>query len=331
MKQQTRFLIRVDGSKEIGLGHVYNMLTFLNNLHDEEILIVMNKNRNLGSEKFKKFGYKIKFISNNNNLKEIIDKFNPDVICNDLLNTTTKYMKNLKKFDCVLVNFEDLGEGRKLADLVFNPIYYAKNSNKNEFYGEKFACVREEFRIQKRNRIRKNVKNIVITFGGTDPTNKTQKILEILKIMELKKPELIVILGLGYSKRIEIKKMVKEMNQMKFNIKIIEKSDNLSEYFKRCDFAITSNGRTVFEIAAMKIPMIAIAVNNRERLHSFVRYSKCGFHIDMYSKQDYSIVIRKISDMLDYENREKFVKNLHDVELLNGINKVKELIYKKLS
>ena len=98
-----------------------------------------------------------------------------------------------------------------------------------------------------------------------------------------------------------------------------------------CFFAITSNGRTVFEIAAMKIPMIAIAVNKRERLHSFVRYSKCGFHIDMHSKQDYSIVIRKISNMLDYENREKFVKNLHDVELLNGINKVKELIYKKLS
>jgi spore coat polysaccharide biosynthesis predicted glycosyltransferase SpsG len=331
MKQQIKFLIRVDGSKEIGLGHVYNMLTFLNNLDDEKILIVMNKKRNLGSGKFKKYGYKIKFISNNNDLKKIIDSFNPDVICNDLLNTTLNYMKILKKFSCSIVNFEDLGEGRKLADLVFNPIYYTKKNNKNEFYGEKFACVREEFRIKKRNSIRKKVKNIVITFGGTDPTNKTQKILEIFKLMELKKPQLIVILGLGYSKRNEIKKMSNEMNQIGFNVKIIEKSDNLSEYFKQCDFAITSNGRTVFEIAAMKIPMIAIAVNNRERLHSFVRYSKCGFHIDMHSKQDYSIVMKKISHMMNYEYREKFVKNLHEIELLNGIDRVKKLIYKKLS
>ena len=59
---------------------------------------------------------------------------------------------------------------------VFNPIYYAKKHPKNEFYGEKYASVREEFRVKKRKTVRKNVKKIVITFGGTDPTNKTQKI-----------------------------------------------------------------------------------------------------------------------------------------------------------
>ena len=329
MNHQRKFLVRVDGSKDVGLGHVYNMLTFLNYLECEKIVIVMNKKRNLGDTKFKKYGYDVKYFSKRKELANIIENFQPDIICNDILNSTISYMKFLKQFDCLVVNFEDLGDGRKIADLVFNPIYYAKKSSKNEFYGEKYACVREEFRVKKRKTIRKKVKKIVITFGGTDPTNKTQKILQILKSSDQKNVELIVILGLGYSRRNKIKNLSKKMNNSGFNVKIIERSDNLSQYFKDCDFAITSNGRTVFEIAAMKIPMIAIAVNKRERLHSFVRYSKSGFHVDIRSKNDYLQIFKKINEMMNYQTRNKFVKNMYNVDLLNGIERVKDLIYQK--
>ena len=329
MNHQRKFLVRVDGSKDVGLGHVYNMLTFLNYLECEKIVIVMNKKRNLGDTKFKKYGYDVKYFSKRKELANIIENFQPDIICNDILNSTISYMKFLKQFDCLVVNFEDLGDGRKIADLVFNPIYYAKKYSKNEFYGEKYACVREEFRVKKRKTIRKKVKKIVITFGGTDPTNKTQKILEILKSSDQKNVELIVILGLGYSRRNKIKNLSKKMNNSGFNVKIIERSDNLSQYFKDCDFAITSNGRTVFEIAAMKIPMIAIAVNKRERLHSFVRYSKSGFHVDIRSKNDYLQIFKKINEMMNYQTRNKFVKNMYNVDLLNGIERVKDLIYQK--
>ena len=329
MNHQRKFLVRVDGSKDIGLGHVYNMLTFLNYLECEKIVIVMSKKRNLGSSKFKKYGYNVKYFSTRKELGKLIEDFQPDIICNDILDSTISYMKFLKQFGCLVVNFEDLGDGRKLADLVFNPIYYAKKHPKNEFYGEKYASVREEFRVKKRKTVRKNVKKIVITFGGMDPTNKTQKILEILKFSNQKNVELIVILGLGYSRRKEIKNIARKMNVSGFNVKIIERSDNLSQHFKDCDFAITSNGRTVFEIAAMKIPMIAIAVNKRERLHSFVRYSKGGFHIDVHSKHDYLHILKKINEMMSYDTRSKFVRNMHGIDLLNGIERVKGLIFQK--
>jgi len=163
-----KILIRVDGSKRIGLGHVYNMLTILNHFRNDDLLIVMNNRKNFGASLFRENLYKVKFFSRSSELIDIISKFKPDIIFNDILNTDPTYMRNLKENGCMIINFEDLGKGRNFADLVFNPIFYKDKKIKNEFYGPEFACVRDEFRIWDAGKIRKNVKRVLITFGGTD-------------------------------------------------------------------------------------------------------------------------------------------------------------------
>jgi spore coat polysaccharide biosynthesis predicted glycosyltransferase SpsG len=323
--EKKKILVRVDGSKEIGLGHVYNILTILPHFKKDEILILMNTKKRLGSTKLKKKEYKIKFFSNKQNLFELISAFSPDIIFNDTLNSNSNDMKKLRKNNCMIVNFEDLGIGRKQADLVFNPIYFSKKNTRTEFYGEKYACIRDEFRKRKSTIIRKKVKKITISFGGTDPTDKTYNVMKILHRLKIKEIQINVILGLGFLNRKKIKKIANKMHKDGFKIKIIEKPDNISEYVHNSDFTITSNGRTVFEIGAMQIPMIAIAVNSRERKHSFVKYSKGGFHIDINSDLEQKLPLY-IKKMLDYENRKIFSKNLANFDLLNGINRVVELI-----
>ena len=104
-----RILIRVDGSKKIGLGHVYNMLTILHYLKNEEIIIVMNEESNLGSSKFKEQMYKIlkKLMLSKKRIKEfhdngfiIVRKFlkkrdikNIFAQMDDVLSTILKYNK----------------------------------------------------------------------------------------------------------------------------------------------------------------------------------------------------------------------------------------------
>jgi len=320
-----KILVRVDGSKLIGLGHVYNMLTVLEHFKKDDILIVMKTKKDLGIEKFIKKKIKIKLFSKKNELKNIIKYFEPNIIFNDILNTTVSYMQFLKKFDNLVVNFEDLGRGRKYANLVFNPIYYSLSS-KTEFFGHRYACVRSEFRKSKKKGVRKNVKKVVVTFGGTDPTNKTQNVIKVIDNFQLKNIEWNFILGLGYSHKKEIKNIAKKMNVNGFKINIIEKTDNISEYVKDCDFAITSNGRTVFELAAMQIPMISIAVNQREKQHSFVRYTKSGYHIDSPLKIEKEKILLNINKMMDKKNRTQFIKNMKKADLLRGINRVTEEI-----
>ena len=324
-----RILVRVDGSKNIGLGHVYNMITILKYYKNPTFLVVMNRNKKLGHTKFKKFNFNIKFYSNKTELKKIINDFEPHIIFNDILNTKSEYMKWLKQFNCMIVNFEDLGTGKKYADLVFNPIYYSKKNIKDQHYGEKYACVRDEFRKPARNRIRKKVKKVVITFGGTDPTDKSSQVLKIIHNSVLSSIEFNVIIGLAYTKKDFLKKIISQMKIDGFKINVIEKTDNISEYVRDCDFAITSNGRTVFEIASMRIPMISIAVNARERTHSFVRYSKSGFYLNVEKTLDEKILLNCINQMLEIETRKKFITNMKKTGILNGVELVIKIIEEK--
>lgn len=326
-----RILVRVDGSKEIGLGHVYNMLTVLNNLRKEEILIVMNSKKNLGFRKLREYLYNVKLFSSEEQLMKIIKNFHPHVIINDILDTSLSYMKKLKKLNCILVNFEDKGEGRTLADLVFNPIYQEKKVLRNEYYGARYSCVRDEFRIWQRQDVRNQVEQIIISFGGTDPKNKTKEVLKIINKMDLKHIRFKVVLGVGNSNRREIKDIIEKMKTRGFNIDIIEKSDFLAKNIIESDFAIISNGRTVFEVAAARVPIISIAVNQREKNHSFVRNANIGISLTLESIKDKKMLTESINKMMSTLDRKKYFENLKKIDLLKGVELVNDLILNKVN
>ena len=317
--KRKKIVVRVNADTNIGLGHVYNMLTILNNIRNEDILIIMDRKKNLGLKKFREHLYTVKTYSNENEFWKIIRGFKPDIIFNDILNTSLNYIKKLKKEGIFVVNFEDLGEGRKLANLVFNPIFESKKQMKNEYYGPNYACVREEFRVFKRKKIRKNIKNIAITLGGVDKNNNVLKILSIIKKFKLlENVKIKIILGLGYKHKKKLLVLINKMNNMNYKIDIIEKVDLLSKYLIDCDFVITSNGRTVFEIASLNVPLISLSVNKREQQHNFVRRFNAGYHID-YAKNIENELKSSIKNMIDLSVRKKKIKNLEKVELKKGI------------
>tara|TARA_Y100000590_G_C15732009_1_gene1017350 strand:+ start:1798 stop:3429 length:1632 start_codon:yes stop_codon:yes gene_type:complete len=317
-----RILVRVDGSQTIGLGHVHNMLTILNHFRNEEILVVMNNSAKLGNKKFKEYLYDVKLFKTNNEFLKIVKQFKPDMIFNDILNTDRTYMEKIKKSEAFIVNFEDLGTGRKNADLVFNPIFYSKTKSSNEYYGPNFACVREEFRLWEPIKIKKHIEKITIIFGGIDPTNKTNQILKILQKFQLKNFTYSIVIGQDYKNKKELLEQISKMKDEKFKIILNDNVDLLSKIFHESDFAITSNGRTVFELGSLYVPMIVIPVNKRENTHNFVEKYNTGYILKNLNESTSKEFHNIFKSMLKYQNRQKFHENLGKINLLYGVDRV---------
>ena len=317
-----RILVRVDGSNKIGLGHVHNMLTILNHFRNEEILIVMKSDSNLGQKKFQEHLYNVRIFSKDSELFTIIKKFSPDIIFNDILDTSSDYMKKIKNKKIFTVNFEDLGNGRKYANLVFNPIYHSSQNNSNEFFGPNYACVRDEFRMWTPTKLRRIPTNVVIIFGGLDPTNKTYQILKLIYEYNLKDVNYSIIIGSDYKERKNLLRLIYTMKQKNFSITLNQNVDFLSKIFHESDFAITSNGRTVFELGSLHVPMIVIPVNQREKKHTFVEKYHVGNTVKLENESKSKNFLKTFTRMKKLETRKKFQNNLKELNLLYGVDRV---------
>ncbi|MGH2306159.1 cytidylyltransferase domain-containing protein [Aliarcobacter sp. ERUVET-8] len=262
LMKRKRIMFIVTGNKQDGLGHVNRAMLLANDILDHEIIFVVNYESEMAYD-----------IVNSNNYKciitddfiETINDYNPDMIINDILDTDKKYIQTLKKSNIKIVNFEDVGDGSLYADLVFNALYKRKESDPQHYYtGEKYFCLRNEFIYTDCKMIKKEVNNILVTFGGTDENNLTKEMLEILSQDDFLNIKIDVVLGIGYDRH----ESLKQFDNFK-HIKIWTDVKNISDFIFNADLIITASGRTVYEIASIGTPSIVLAQNERELTHPF--------------------------------------------------------------
>lgn len=258
-------LIRLDGYPEIGMGHVYRGLQLAYGFIEHNVRFVLSEKSQLGIQKIESSFYKYDVIKNNDEILELIDKYKVDIVINDILNTSKDYIDKLKTKDIRVVNFEDRGEGADCADATINALYEGENGNR-KYWGSDYYLIRDEFVIAKPKQFSEKTQNVLVLFGGTDPNNLTLKTIKaLIKFISDKDITVTVILGMGYSKVDEIKSVCK--NQEK--ITIVQDVRMMTEYMVKADIAISSQGRTMLELAAMGVPTILMSQNEREANHEF--------------------------------------------------------------
>jgi len=330
MLMRKKIVFTVVGYAEVGLGHAFRAVMLANELVQYDILFVCEQKSNLAIEYIKSHNYSVE-IAENSKLADIVIKNKPDLVINDILDTTISYMNKLTERSIPTVNFEDMGEGHEMANLVINALYPHQVPQENVFVGPKYFCLRDEFLYIGTKEKTEQVTRVLITFGGVDEGNLTKSTFEaIYKICIENDIELDIIVGPAYPYEKELNDLIDTIDGLKCSV--IKHTKKISEHMNQADVAITSGGRTVLELASLKVPTIVICQNEREMTHTFAS-SENGI-INLGHRE--SVSIKVITDTFlkiisDHKLRTLMSQKVSEFSLLKGkvrvISKIKSIIH----
>jgi len=312
--------IYVNGNNNRGMGHIYRALEIA-----DEFFVKPDIYYDINQTDASYFGNTRHNLVPINGISELYQKCKDKqytLFVNDILTTSIDYMIGLKTVmpNAKIVNFEDDGEGTLKADLVFNALFH-EEENTNIKAGEKYYISGKTFMFYKPIEIRNTVKDVFISFGGADPQNYTDRILNMLIKDEYKKYHFVVVLGKA-KKNVEA---LMEYNKYE-HIEVLYDVSNMPELMTECDIGITSRGRTGYELAMLGIPSIAMAQNKREEKHGFVCNENGFSYIGLNPPDEIIESNIKMYLKMSKDSRKTFQERLLSHDLRGGRKRVMNLI-----
>jgi UDP-2,4-diacetamido-2,4,6-trideoxy-beta-L-altropyranose hydrolase len=322
------FIIRVDASQSIGLGHLNRCLLIANFLKKKGLCVVfvtqqdlsqsIIRSKNFQCLKIDKGDYTegVDFSRNYKSFVVIVD-VNTDAVFSSI-SDYFNHLDNLRRGAKLLITLEDLVDYPYCSDVVIIPYCGATNlklrddCNTKYLLGPNYFLLRNEFNDDSFV-VSSNAKNILITMGGSDPEKITLKVLK--SISKLDVPYGITIV-LGRASKVSVKDINKMMYNYKSTITILRDVENMSKIMLDCDVAITNSGLTRYELSALGVPSIIISNNKQQALYS-----------DDFSSYGSSIHLGDISVVSEKYIRENCVSLMQNSKLrLDMSDKGKSLV-----
>jgi spore coat polysaccharide biosynthesis predicted glycosyltransferase SpsG len=320
--RKKKIALVVNASSEIGTSHIDRCLAIASKLVFHEVLFLIDERFQLGVDIVGKFNYSYRIYEDLDDMFSILKESGTQIVVNDILDTPEEYVSRLKEEGYFVVNFEDLGMGSEIADVVFDDLYEHDREEKNVFTGYKYFILNDEFYYQPAKIITNEVKRVMIAFGEKDANNLTELVIDSILSTNYN-GRIDVIVGLGYDRLDEIISKY-ESNPL---IQIYRNVSNISEFMFKADIIFTSSNKSIYEICSIGIPTICLCQDIREETHAFANQENGFINLglgEVVEKQD--IIDEFIALVNDYELRRKLHERMLAIDLRYGFENITSVV-----
>lgn len=217
---------------------------------------------------------------------------------------TPEYQKTIRDEGYRLLVIDDINHLTNYhADIVLNQNIYAPDlkyrSDKDTILllGNHYVVLRREFLKYQhfKRRVPEQVKNILVTLGGSDLHNVTLKVIQALKLIGDRRIEVKIVVG---PVNHNIEKLQEELTNSPFTVHLLSDVDNMPELMIWADLAISAGGSTCWELAYMGLPsLLIILAENQVELVKRLGTKQAAVNIGWYNMFSQEQLFAKI-DML---------------------------------
>ncbi len=312
----------VDANDEIGTAHIDRCISLASKLVFHNILFLVKENHQLAINTLDKLNYSFKTYEDYPELFDILNKFNSQIIVNDILDTSEEYILTLKEQDYFVVNFEDLGVGMQHADVVFDDLYEHDMSEENVYTGYKYFVLKDEFYYQPSKIIKNEVNKVLINFRGNDQQNLTEMVIDSILSTNYE-GRIDVIVGVGYN---DLEGLISKYESNPL-IQIYQNVSNVSEFMFNSDLIFTSNNKSLYEICSIGVPTIVISQNDREASHTFANINNGFVNLGLGEYVNSQKLIEEFVKLVnDYELRLNLHSKMKSFNLKNGYENILSVV-----
>ncbi|MGD6894408.1 UDP-2,4-diacetamido-2,4,6-trideoxy-beta-L-altropyranose hydrolase [Bacillus infantis] len=295
-------VIRTDSSVQIGTGHVMRCVTIAKQLEKEganivficrdfpgnsiwllinegfDVLTLPIPNKNIDHwewtrENWNKDVQETKFA-----LESINHKV--DLLIIDHYGLDAEWESKLKPYVHQIMVIDDLADRPHDCDILLDQNYYLNLNDRykelvpnscKQLLGPNYILLRDEFLCIDPNTIKRDgkIKNVLIFFGGTDPTKETLKVIKAIQKPINSAIKFNVVVGSTNPK----KDLINEYCDRLDNVSYFCQVNNMAELMINADLAIGAGGTTSWERCLLGLPAITIAVadNQKELLKALAK------------------------------------------------------------